>query len=281
MVGSGYPIKLSPLQKNSFYYSHRRFAIRDEDGEPTSNLSLAYPDIRSHWISLLREALQYGADGVHLCFNRNNPFVLYEPPVRDTYRDAHGVDPLTLPYDDPGWLSHRCSFVNQYFREIRSMLDEEGNRAGRRFGFAVTFFYTPSPAYHAMDPATWVNDGLVDYLMPHTLTLTDPNSFEAIKPLVEITRGTNAELWPDIFPRSPSGRAYAEKLQEFFDAGADGFSFWSAEMRTSRMSEWNVVKRLGHKDNLERYARLADTYYRRCALHTIDGISTRYSHTDG
>ena len=279
MVGSGYPVKRSPLQKNSFYYRSKQYAIQDEKGVATSNLSLAYPEIRAHWISLLREALQYGAEGIHLCLNRNNPFVLYESPVRDSFLQETGIDPLDLPYDDPDWLRHRCSFVTQYFREIRAMLDEEGN--GRKLGFAVTFFHTPTPQYHAMDPQTWVAEGLVDYLMPHTLSLTDLNAEQTLAPLVEITKGTRVELWPDIFPRTPSGRAYAEKLKSYYDAGADGFSFWSAEMRTTRLSEWNVVRRLGHRKNMDRYAELADTYYRRCPLHTIAGISTRYSHTDG
>ena len=281
MVGSGYPVKRSVLQKNSFYYANRQYAIEDEAGEYTSNLSLAYPEIRSHWISFLREALGYGADGVHLCLNRNDPFVLYEPPVLESFRESCGEDPRDLPYDEPRWLKHRCGFVNQYFREIRRMLDEEGTRAGKKLGFAVTFFHQPSPQYYAMDPQTWVDEGLVDYLMPHTLLLTNPKAVESLEPLVEITRGTEVELWPDIFPRTPSGRAYAEKLKDFYEAGADGFSFWGAEGRATRLSEWNVVKRLGHRDRMDRYADLADAYYRRCPLHTIDGVSTRYSHTDG
>ena len=281
MVGSGYPLKRSPLQRNSFYYRNREFAIRDEKGLATSNLSLGYPEIRENWISLLREALQYGADGVHLCFNRNNPFVLYEPPVSSSFEKEHGIDPLTLPYDDKKWLAHRCGFVNQYFREIRRMLDEEGKKRGDRLGFAVTFFYSPSPDYHAMDPATWVKEGLVDYLMPHTLVLGNPDNRKWVEYFANLSRGTRAKLYPDIFPRTPSGRAYAEELKPFYEAGADGFSFWSAEMRTNRLSEWAVVKRLGHRDRMDRYAELADTFWRRIPIWNLGGVSTRYSHTDG
>ena len=282
MVGSGYPLKRSPLQRNSFYYGNQKLAIRDEKGLNTSNLSLAYPEIRNHWISFLREALQYGADGVHLCFNRNNPFVLYEEPVSSTFRERHGIDPLTLPYDDPRWLEHRCGFVNQYFREIREMLEEEGKKRGERLGFAVTFFYSPSPQYHAMDPAAWVEEKLVDYLMPHTLVLGNPNKNKNwVEHFSGITRGSEVKLYPDIFPRTPSGKAYAEELKGFYEAGADGFSFWSAEMRTTRASEWAVVKRLGHRDRMDRYKELADTYWRRSPIWNLGGISTRYSHTDG
>ena len=281
MVGSGRPLRRSPLQQSKYYYENQRYAILDEDGIPTSNLSLAFPEIRNHWISLLREALGYGADGVHLCFNRNVPFVLYEKPVVDSFKEEYGIDPLTLPFDDIRWLKHRASFVNQYFREIRQMLDEEGRRMGKSLGMAVTFYFKPSPEYNAMDPVTWVEEGLVDYLMPHVLSLSDLAASSYVGRLKEITEGSSTKLYPDIFPRTPSGEAYAEKLKEYYDAGADGFSFWSVEMRTTRASEWAVIKRLGHYRELDRYKAIAETFWRRVPLRTLAGISIHFSHSDG
>lgn len=281
MVGCTYPLKRSPMQKNLYYYRNQRFAIRDERGTVTSNLSLAYPEIRTHWIELLREALRYGADGVHLCLNRNQPFALYEEPARQSFRTKYGVDPVALDFDDPRWLGHRASFVTQYFREIRAMLDLEGARMGKRLGFAVTFYHKPSPEHFAMDPATWAREGLVDYLMPHAVTLTDPDAAETVRALKRFSLGTSVRLYPDIFPRTPSGFAYADKARELYDAGADGFSFWSAEMRTTRASEWAVVKRLGHREELGRYRDQADALWRRVPLYSLDGVALKYSHTDG
>lgn len=41
-----------------------------------------------------------------------------------------------------------------------------------------------------------------------------------------------------------------------YEAGADGFSFWTVELRSLRAGEWAVTKRLGHYDALDRYRRL-------------------------
>ena len=52
-------------------------------------------------------------------------------------------------------------------------------------------------------------------------------------------------------------------------------------MRTTRASEWAVVKRLGHREELSRYRDEADSLWRRVPLYSLNGIALRYSHTDG
>ena len=282
-MGPGFPYKLNALQQNPYYYANRQYTLKDEGGKRSSILSLAYPDIRDHWVSLLEESVEYGADGIHLCLNRTNPFVLYEEPVSASFREKYGIDPLSLAYDDERWLRHRASFVTQFMREIRRMLDEKGRQMGHRLGVAVTYHRSPSPLYHALDLETWSKEGLVDYLMPQWIHLAKDNGPEIVAEIATELKsyGGSAKLYPDIFPRTPSGEDYAEKCKALYDAGADGFSFWSAEMRTPRASEWAVVKHLGHYDALERYRDEAPAFWRRVPLWELGGISTHHSHTDG
>lgn len=283
MIGPGYPFKLSPLQQNAYYYANRRYALRDEEGRPTSILSLAWPEVRAHWVALLREAVAYGADGVHLNLHRANPFALYEAPCAEPFERRHGVDPRTLPYDDERWLRHRAGFVTQFLREVRAMLDEQQQqrRSRRRLGVAVTFWRQPTPLYHALDLETLVRERLVDYLMPQWIHLATDDGPAIVRDLKRFTAGSAARLWPDIFPRTMPGETYAEKLGPMYAAGADGFAFWSAELRTPRASEWSVVRRLGHVEELDRYRREAPTYRRRVPLRELGGISMHHSHTDG
>jgi hypothetical protein len=281
MVGTTYPFKFSPLQENRYSYENRQYALKDEKGRLSSVLSLAYPNIRERWVSLLREAVQYGADGAHLCFNRASPFCLYEEPVRDSFIEKYGVDPVTLDYEDERWLRHRAGFVTQFIRDVRAMLDEEGERMGRRLGFAVTFYRKPSPLYHASDVETWAKEGLVDYLMPHWVHLAEDDGPAIVSEFKKLFEGTSVQLMPDIYPRTPPGEEYAKGAKSMYEAGADGFSFWSAEMRTTRASEWAVVRRLGHQESMDRYIDEAPTYWRRVGLRELDGVTVRHSHNDG
>ena len=57
-----------------------------------TNLSLAYPGVRSYWLSLLREALAYGIDVVTIYLYRFKPFVLYEEPVVASFREKYGIE---------------------------------------------------------------------------------------------------------------------------------------------------------------------------------------------
>ena len=293
MAGVGPPIKRTPLQVNRFAQAHQQFAIRDAEGFPATNLSVAFPEVRQRWISLLREGVEYGVDGVHLNLNRSTPFVLYEEPSLTSFMEKTGQDPRELPFDDKRWCQHRADFVTQFFREIRQMLKEEGDKKGRTLSFAVTYYFHPTALYWAMDPPKWVKEGLVDYLMPQLdfirtnalmpdpLALPFPKVLSMVKNLAKITEDTDVKIYPDVFRRETPGEVYAKEAADLYRAGADGFSFWSSEMRAYRASEMAVLRRLGHRDQLKRYADEAPGYWRLVPLKNLAGISGYYSYSDG
>ena len=218
---------------------------------------------------------------MHLCFNRSAPFVLYEEPVRDTFIKNYGEDPVDLDYEDERWLLHRSGFVTEFLRDIRKMLDQQGASSGKRLGLAVTFYHKPYPLYNAMDLKTWIDENLVDYLIPHWVHIAQDDGAAIVSQFTALTENTSVKLLPDIYPRTPPGEKYAEAANLMYEAGADGFAFWSAEMRTTRASEWAVVRRLGHKDDLNRYVQEAPTFWRSVNLKELDGVITKYSHNDG
>ena len=126
-----------------------------------------------------------------------------------------------------------------------------------------------------------IDENLVDYLIPHWVHIAQDDPAAIVSQFTALTENTDVKLLPDIYPRTPPGEKYAEAAKLMYDAGADGFAFWSAEMRTTRASEWAVVKRLGHKDELNRYSKEAPKFWRSVNLKELDGVITRYSHNDG
>ena len=92
--------------------------------------------------------------------------------------------------------------------------------------------------------ATWAQDGLADYLFP--AKAAEP---AFVRHLVELGKG-RVQVWPSLELSNPSGEAYARRAKEYYDAGASGLMNWDAERKAQRLSEWAVVKRLGHREAL-------------------------------
>ncbi len=116
MIGPTCPVVINPISRARHYWAMQEFAKRDAEGLPMSNLSVAFPEVRQHWMSLLRETLAYGADGLTLYFNRCVPMIYYEKPVLDSFLERFGVDPRALPEEDPRWQRHAAGFITNFVR---------------------------------------------------------------------------------------------------------------------------------------------------------------------
>jgi Glycosyl hydrolase-like 10 len=280
MIGPQYPMNRAPIGWARHYWRHREWTKLDRDGVPLTNLSLAFPGVRQYWLSLLREALAYGIDGIQLHLNRANPFVFFEEPVVRSFQTKYGTDPRGLPENDHRWHQHCAGFVTQFVREVRSLLDE---RPGRELG--TTIYGEPHkydkdktpyhPIRYCCDVETWLREGLVNYVMPSPSIKTE---------LLQKWRGLAGDrvhLWPDLMPRTQLPENYARLAGKYYEAGADGLCLWDGERRPAHISEWAAVQQLGHKDLLGRLARQAPSYYRRIPLKYLAGFSVQESFHDG
>ena len=165
-------------------------------------------------------------------------------------------------------------------RETRALLDEKSGRE-----LAVLFYGEPhkydhdDSAFHPIryqcDIETWLQQGLVDYLMPSPRLPLDQ-----LRKWREMA-GDSVHIWPDLMPRTQPGEAYAKLAQSYYDAGADGFCIWDGERRPPHISEWATVQRLGHRELLPELMVDAKTHYRRVPLRTLDGLSAKESFHDG
>lgn len=272
------------MEKGSFYERHPEFRCRDRDGLSVAHLSLAFPEVRGYWISLLCEALSYGFDGVHVILCRSWPFVLYEAPVLQQFRRDYGEDPRKLPDDDPRLQKVMAAFVTQFARELKRAVDDIGQKMGRRLEIAYNINTTfESNLKWGVDVEALVKEGLVDYLMPHPTVAR--NAAAWLKPLADLVKGTGVKLYPDLYPRRQPAAASLYSAQTLYDLGCDGIAMWDTYNRVHRISEWATMKRLGHREELKawRESGRGDDHFRVLDFKWVGDRSgdPRYFQTNG
>jgi hypothetical protein len=274
-IGPQFPMNVSPIAWAPFYWKHPEWTMRTRKGVPITNLSLAYPEVRQYWLSLLRETLEYGTDGLQLHLNRSEPYVFYEEPVVRAFEKSYGEDPRRLSVEDPRWVAHCASYLTQFVREVRALLDE---RPGRELGVTLSGRSNGQEAHYEenqCDVETWVREGLVDYLMatPHL----HPTLLQKWRKI----GGRRLHIWPDLMPRAQTAAGYARTAKAYYEAGADGLCLWDGERRTARISEWAAVRRLGHVEQLDRLIEEGPSHYRWADLETLGGFDVKWSFKDG
>ena len=275
------PVEMEP---GSFYERHPEFHCRDKAGRSVAHLSLAFPEVRAYWIDLLCEALDYGFDGVHVIFCRSFPFALYEGPVIERFRDTHGEDPRACEDDDPRLWQTWAHFVTQFVRELRAAVDDRSERRGHKLEIACHVNTTPESNLRlGVDVDTMVREVLVDYLMPHPTVAASAATW--LEPLVELVKGTPVKLYPDLYPRRQPPAASMHAAATLYDLGCDGLALWDTYARVHRISEWAMMKRLGHRDELAdwRAAGRGDDYFRVLDFEWVGDRSgdPRYFQTNG
>lgn len=236
---------------DTFYKRHPEWRGRDRDGAESVRLSFAYPEVREHIIETYREMVAYGIDGVCLLYNRRHPLLEYEQPLIDGFLEQHGKDPHDLDEDDPTWLRYRAGVLTGFMRELRDALSLPIT--------AIVMSNEKENLAQALDPAGWIAAGVVDTLVPYTdLPEWNHSAFswqnpEALRPYVELTKGTSCELAPCFHTPAMKAEDYRNTAVGLADAGAEAFFFWWGD--TGSMAhygpEWSAGRRLGHLKEIE------------------------------
>ena len=247
--------------EDAFYLNHPELRGTDREGRLTPRLSYAYPEMREYVISVLTEVVStYDVDGICLLYNRRPPFVEYDPSLVDGFKDEYGLDPLQLEDDDPRWLRYRCLVMTKFMREVRKAMQDEAQKQGGRTieVSAIVMRNEQENLYYGMDLKAWIDEGLVDTIIPYTSEVfldsdseswSDPRDIEYF---VELTRGTPCKLAPNIMPRHMSAEAYRKRAAGLYERGVGNLFFWDCvpEARGNGTSSWTALRRLGHKEEV-------------------------------
>ena len=236
----------------SFYSEHPELRLVDRDGTQIAGMSYAYPEVRAHYISVLKKAASYGADGAVIIYVRGPPIILYETPVVEGFKARHGVDPRELDEKDEAWLKHRASYVTVFMREVRQAMDEVGEKPGKRLEVsAITLGRREHNLFYGFDIEAWVEQGLIDNLILYPSNDGHANEGIDMRHYAHVTRGTRCKLYPNMMPRRMLAGEFRKKALGYYESGADGLFFWDTNDRHDTTSMWTTIRRLGHRSEIK------------------------------
>ena len=264
VAGFHYPPPLDHFNTgDSFYKRHPEWRGVDRTGRHTPRMAYSFPEVRQFVISLLREMAQRPIDGICLLYNRRMPLVEYEPPIVEGFKGQFGDDPHQLDAHDPRWLSYRTGVLTEFMREVRAAMDQARRAQGRSKRIEISAIVGGTEGenlINGMDLAAWVDEGLVDTLIPYTsgpnydssvTAWTDPKQLEHF---VELVRGTSCLLAPNLMPRHMTPEEFRQRASTVYSAGAEHMFFWDCAGGSGRANYrdmWNALRRLGHRDEID------------------------------
>ena len=290
---TGDRIPFDGFHSSPYWHEHPEWACKLPDGRKVFRLSMAYAGARKCLVDFYRKLATYGPDGVSLTFTRWGPYCLYEDPVIEDFKKIHGVDPRDLtPRDpdsfvgdgssphgpqivsekrlwdalhleDPRVTRHRCGYVTELMREMRSAMDDEARKLGRdRMPICVTVYGEPKYDLPVgLDVEEWIRQGLIDCIVgfpPAYVSAAEAGGIEASAAISG--------------PRHKPADEYIRMAKDAYACGARGLAFWDIDSRHPVKAQWNTVSRLGHVAELDILAETPQakiTYHR---LLTINGI---------
>jgi len=268
--GFHFPVPEDEWNEGGAYDQHPEWRGKDKNGQTTPRLSYAHREVRELVISLLKEIASYPVDGICLAYNRRPPYLEYEQPLIDGFLARFGKDPRQLGSKNPQWLSYRASFMTLFMSELRQGLAEVQDRTKKSKPFGVSAIVLSSEAenlYYGLDLQQWVEQELVDTIIPYSSaeniisskdSWTDPKSAEFF---YDITRGTNCKLALNLMPRQLSPDQYRRRASALYQAGSEHLFFWDSNARNDFGPSWDVLRRLGHRKELEEWVKKGKPEY--------------------
>ncbi len=160
MWGGSFP----KFANSTFWWQHPEFRQRDAKGKLLAKFSFAFPEVREFKLGILREVVLQEIDGINLDFQRHPNFFGFEEPMAKAFKAKYGVEANTVPDTDPRWVPLRYELMTAFVRDVRKLLDDAGQKKGRRLGLSVRIDWKKYPLW-GCDVETWLKEGMLDYLV--------------------------------------------------------------------------------------------------------------------
>ncbi len=229
-----------------FYKKHPELHAAERDGSPVPRLSYAFPEVQDHVVAGFREVAGYGPDGITMCFIRGAPFLLWEKPLIDGFQAKYGEDPRKLAdVNDPRWLQFKADVMTGFVRKVRIMLRDESERQNLRHPIKLSaMVYDIGGSMNwGLDVATWMKEGLVDSILP----TGGAQQYVDLK--------TQAPVYPMLNCAVNDMRT---RMRDTLATGAAGGFWWDVNGTSPTKTPWNVLRRLGHREDLDKALTDAD-----------------------
>ena len=252
-----------------FYRAHPEWRCVDIDGREIARMSYAFPEVRELLLQVFRElATRYDIDGVNPIFNRGAPFLLYEAPLVEGFREETGLDATQLAEDDERYLRYRARVMTGFMADLRREMEEIGAERGRPLEISAHVLNNAeSNLFYGLDVPAWVAQGLIDNLISYPWRDEEID----VEHFTQITGNSPVMYYPEIMPRTMPPEDFRVRALENYAAGADGLCFWDTNGRHQRLKEWSMIRRLGHRDQLENWDDGEGSLYRTVPLRSVGG----------
>lgn len=252
-----------------FYAQHPEWRCVDLDSREIARMSYAFPEVRELVLAVFRElATRYDIDGVNPIFNRGAPFLLYEAPLVEGFREETGLDARELAEDDGRYLRYRARVMTEFMAELRREMEELGEARGRPLEISAHVLNNAeSNLFYGLDIPAWVEGGLIDNLIsyPWRDEEIDVDYFGLL------TANSTVQYYPEIMPRTMPPADFRVRALQYYAAGADGLCFWDTNGRHQRLREWSMIRRLGQRDRLESWDDGDGQLFRTVPLRSVGG----------
>jgi len=250
-----------------FYKNNPNWRCMDRNGIEITRMSYAYQGVQDKMIELLMEIASYQPDGISLLFNRGGPFLLYEEPLVKGFIKKTGKDPRLLDEDNIKWLRYRAKFMTNFISDLRKHLDNNIKIS------AHVLNNKKENLFYGLDLNSWLKKDLVDELVAYPWQIDHKEGKEVdINYYNDLVKGSKCKLYLEVMPRSMKPSQYLEKAINYYENGADGLCFWDTFNRHPKRREWSMIRRLGHKENLNKYVNEENVFYKSVKIKSINKI---------
>jgi len=260
IIGSIPPMR----DTEGFVETHPQFRQVMRDGAPVEKASYAFPEVRNLMLSIIREAVEkFDVDGINLCFTRGPSFTSYEQPVLDDFRKEYKEDGRKVDSGDERMRSIRCRYLNAFVRDVRQTLDEVGKAKGKRLELSTwTWTDTNRNLESGMDVEHWIGQGWLDSALclsecgiPIDSKLIAAAKARKCQYILAGPSGDNAKHWVN-----------------GYNLGVDGFAVWDIDALTDSPTLWPVLRRTGHRNEIEAAAKTGPAPLTTIRLKTVGGF---------
>lgn len=252
-----------------FYRQHPELRCVDIDGREIARMSYAFPEVRELLLSVFRElATRYDIDGINPIFNRGAPFLLYEAPLVEGFRQETGLDATQLAEDDVRYLRYRAGVMTEFMADLRREMQEIGRARGRGLEISAHVLNdAKTNLFYGLDVPAWVDRGLIDNLISYPWRDEEID----VDYFAQLTGNKPVKYYPEIMPRTMPPEEFRRRALENYAAGADGLCFWDTNGRHQRLREWSMIRRLGHLEQLANWDDGDGRLYRNVPLRSVGG----------
>ena len=246
----------SNSRESPFYQAHPEWRCRDRDGTEIPTMSYVFPQVREYVQAIIREGVEDHIDllsGFNVLYIRGPVFLLYEEPLVEGFKQVDGRDPRKIDEMDPAWLKHKAQTLTSFMRGLKSLRDELDEKYGKRLDISANVFCDEEMNLRlGLDLRTWVEEGLVDLLIPMIFPWPHPHGAFDVDFFAQLHRASDCKICPMLSYACRTPKEGAERTHEAYDAGLDGVFFWDSQ--SNDIADWAVKWRLGHVDQVREWA---------------------------